>query len=98
MTQDTSLPVTQPNRPQTSRLALISLVCGIASIPLLAAFGAGVLVAIPAIVCGHWAVKEIRDSSGAVGGIMAAKAGLTMGWISVILVAAFLFIGFATTR
>lgn len=61
---------------QTSSLAIVSLVSGIASwfvLPLL-----GALVA---IITGHLARKEIRESDGSISGIEMANAGLLLGYL-----------------
>ena len=68
-----------PVAPQgTSGLAIASLVCSIASF-LFLPFGF-----IPGIICGHMASKRIRQNLG-LGGRGLAKAGLILGYISLIL-------------
>ena len=64
----------------TSSLAVISLVAGIVSW-LLLPFVAG----LAAIICGHMARSEIRNSNGALEGDGLAIAGLVLGWINVVL-------------
>ncbi len=69
-------PGSVPAPAPTCKLAVVSLVFGIlgyAPLPLL-----GALVA---IVTGHIALGEIRDSGGRLGGRSAAKAGLVLGYI-----------------
>ncbi len=78
MTQDsiqssfnaTSLPV------QTSSLAIVSLVSGIASWFVLPVIGAFI-----AVITGHMARKEIRASEGRLSGVEMANAGLVLGYI-----------------
>lgn len=66
----TSLPL------QTSSLAIVSLVSGIASWFVLPLIGALV-----AVITGHIAQKEIRESKGRLGGLDMAKAGLILGYV-----------------
>ena len=61
---------------QTSSLAIVSLVSGIASwfvLPLIGAF--------VAVITGHMAKKEIRESEGRLSGIEMANAGLVLGYV-----------------
>ncbi len=60
----------------TCKLAVVSLVFGILGYAPLPFLGARV-----AIVTGHIALGEIRDSGGRLGGRSAAKAGLVLGYI-----------------
>jgi hypothetical protein len=78
---------------QTSSLAVISLVFGILGWTLLPFLGSLV-----AVVCGHMARSEIRQSQGALEGDGMAVGGLVLGYLvialSVLAVAAiFLFFG-----
>ncbi|TZF89162.1 DUF4190 domain-containing protein [Lysobacter lacus] len=82
--------------PQTSALAIASLAFGIAcwlALPVLGSLGA--------IICGHMARREIRESGGRLGGDGMATAGLALGYVHLvvaILVVVFvmlLFGGFA---
>ena len=66
------------NAPVTSGLAISSLVCGILSFTLLP-----ILASIPAIICGHMALSEIKRSPGAIGGRGMALTGTIMGYITV---------------
>lgn len=62
--------------PRTNGLAIASLVCGIVAwvlFPLVAA--------IPAVICGHVALRQTRRHAEAGGGL--AIAGLVLGWINV---------------
>lgn len=58
--------------------ATASLVFGILS---LVCFG--FLTAIPGVICGHMAMKQIRESNGTLGGAGLAKAGLIMSYIGI---------------
>jgi hypothetical protein len=92
----TSLPV------QTSSLAIASAVSGIACwfvVPLIGA--------IIAVITGHMAKKEIRDSAGSLSGVELANVGLVLGYIHLgltviglclvaLAIAAMLALGFAT--
>ncbi|MFW5713898.1 MAG: DUF4190 domain-containing protein [Brevefilum sp.] len=64
--------------PQTSSLAVVSLVLGIASyfvIPLLGAIGA--------IITGNLARKEIRQNPETLSGEGIAKWGMILGWVNI---------------
>ncbi len=63
----------------TSRLAVASLVCGIASFVCIL----GPLAGIPAVITGHMALQQIRRSGGTVGGRGLALAGVILGWVVV---------------
>jgi hypothetical protein len=76
----------------TSGLAIASLVCGIVSLFL--CYFSGV-AAIPAVVCGHLALKRIRESVVPTGGRGLAVAGLVTGYLGVLAqVASVAFFGF----
>jgi hypothetical protein len=68
----------------TSKPAIASLVFGIFSIwPL------GFIGAIPAVICGHWSLREIKAAQGKLSGAGFARFGLVVGYaILVFLVAA----------
>ena len=61
----------------TSGLAIASLTCGILSCVFLP-----VLASIPAIVCGHMSLSEIKRSAGAIGGKGIAMTGTVMGYLT----------------
>jgi len=70
---------TPPNyQQQTSSLAVISLVAGIASF-----FIVPLLGAIAAIITGGMAKKEIRQSGGRMSGQGMATWGVILGWINI---------------
>jgi hypothetical protein len=60
--------------PKTSGLAIASLVCGIVSLL------CGLFLGIPAVICGHMALKRIKAGRSS-GGNGMAIAGLVMGYI-----------------
>ena len=73
-----------PNYPpgytqQTSSLAVISLIAGIASY-----FIVPVIGAIAAVITGNMAKKEIRQSAGRYSGMGMAKWGVILGWINIV--------------
>lgn len=70
----------QPNMvaPPTSGLAIASMVCGIVGIMLCYFNG---LLALPAVICGHMAIKQIDKSMTPIGGRGMAIAGLVTGYI-----------------
>ena len=63
---------------QTSSLAVISLLCGIASY-----FIVPLLGAVAAVVTGNMAKKEIRLSAGALTGEGMARWGMILGWVNI---------------
>ncbi len=69
--------MTEPYRqqPQNSILAIVSLVAGVAGWSIVPFFGA-----LLAIVTGHMAQREIRESQGIVEGRGLATAGLVLGY------------------
>ena len=73
-------------QPQTSPLAIVSLVLGIFSIPsscLLSCFGA--LAGILAVIFGHMARSSFKREPGKYSGDGLATAGLILGYISIAL-------------
>lgn len=68
-----------PNQPQTAKLAIWSLVLGVLSLACLSLFAG-----IPAVVCGHKARRQIRESGGSVQGAGLALGGLITGYLSII--------------
>lgn len=79
--------------PPTSGLAIASFVCG-----LIGVVTCTLITGIPAVICGHMALKAMRDLSKPVGGRGFAVAGLIMGYVSLLLIVGFMvlmFIGLA---
>jgi hypothetical protein len=68
--------------PQTSTLALVSLISGIISWFLIPVIGP-----IVAIITGHMAKREIRESAGRLTGDGLATAGLVLGYLQIALLA-----------
>ena len=71
-----------PEAPQTSVLAVVSLVAGIAGWTILPVLGAVV-----AVITGHLAKREIRESPGRFTGDGLATAGLVLGYVQLGLIA-----------
>lgn len=73
-------PAVPPMRPvtPTSGLAIASLILGILSL-----ISCSILTGLPAVICGHMALKEVQQSYSALNGRGLAVAGLIMGWFSV---------------
>lgn len=74
--------------PKTNTLALVSLICGV-----LGWFMAPVIASIVAIVTGHMARSQIRQSGGreegdglAIGGLVLGYASLVLGLIGIVFV------------
>ncbi|MDB4554226.1 GYF domain-containing protein [Akkermansiaceae bacterium] len=66
----------------TSGLAIASMVCGILSIILCYV---NAIVGIPAVICGHMAMKRIKASQGQIAGQGMALAGLICGYIGIVI-------------
>jgi hypothetical protein len=64
----------------TSKLAVLSMVAGI-----LAIWPLRIFAAIPAIVCGHVALREIKASEGRIAGKGYALFGVIAGYLSIVL-------------
>lgn len=75
MTDFSNKPYQVPPAIPNSNMALASLVLGILGWTILPTLGA-----IAAVITGHMAKNEIRDSQGAVGGDGMATAGLILGY------------------
>ena len=80
---------------RTSTLAIVSLIFGILGWTALPVIGSLI-----AILTGHMARKEIRESYGSIQGDGLAVAGLVLGWVAILLglvsliLLALLFVGF----
>lgn len=84
-------PSAMPMGPPTSGLAIASLVCGILAI-MLSCNLIGIVLGIPAAICGHMAMKRCKDPVNPQGGKGMALAGLICGYIgSAITIAAAIF-------
>lgn len=80
-------------------MAIASMVCGISSLVLLFSCFIGILAGIPAVICGHIALKQIRDYVLPMGGRGMAIAGLVTGYITIgITLAGGIFFGVAIAR
>jgi hypothetical protein len=67
-----------PSSKPTNVLAMISLGLGIASL-----LGT-CLTGVPAVICGHWSLAQIRAEAGAQRGEGLAKAGLVLGYLGIV--------------
>jgi uncharacterized membrane protein len=65
--------------PQNSTMAMVSMIAGIVSYVIAPLIGA-----IVAIITGHMAKREIRESNGQLGGDGMATAGLVLGYLQII--------------
>ena len=63
---------------RTSTLAIVSLIAGIVGLTVVPLIGS-----IVAVVTGHMAKREIRESGGAISGDGLATAGLVMGYVGI---------------
>jgi hypothetical protein len=76
---ETIPPITDsPSQPQTSGLAIWSLVLGILSLICFSIF-----TGIPGVICGHMAYARIKRSAGALTGQGLAIAGLITGYLGI---------------
>ena len=77
LTADLPGPSGQPaSAPRTNSLAIAALICGVAELP------TGGLTAIPAVILGHTARKQIRETGEAGAGL--ATIGLALGYAVII--------------
>ncbi len=67
-------------QPQTNTKAIISLILGICSFVIVG----NLLTGIPAIICGHMALREIQNSGGLQEGRPLALVGLILGYVATI--------------
>lgn len=63
--------------------AIASLVCGIASVLMFFTCFFGILAGVPAVICGHLALRQIGESAVPMAGRGMAIAGLVTGYITV---------------
>ncbi len=76
--------------------AIASLVCGISSVLLMFTCFVGILAGIPAVICGHLALRQINESAVPMAGRGMAIAGLVTGYITIGLTVCFgVFMGIA---
>lgn len=87
--QAAALPATSlayaPQAVETSGLAVASLVLGILSL-----LGCLFLGAVPAVICGHLALSNIRNSRGHIKGEGLALAGLITGYSAIVITVLFI--------
>lgn len=69
---------------KSNGLAIASMVCGIVSVPLSCCYGAGLPVALAAVIMGFIARKQINESGGSQGGQGMALAGIITGFVSMV--------------
>lgn len=70
--------------PQTNAMAITSMILGICGL-----FVAWIFTAIPAVICGHIARRQIRESGGMQTGDGMALAGLITGYLVIVLTGLF---------
>ena len=81
-------PAMMPGYTPTCGLSIASLVCGICSVFSLLCF-IGAFASIPAVICGHLALKKIRESEFPMAGRGMAIAGLIMGYLGILFLLGF---------
>jgi hypothetical protein len=67
-----------------SGFALASLICGLCSIVMMMTCLAGLLAAVPAVICGHLALKQIAEAQWPMAGRGMAITGLITGYLSIV--------------
>ncbi len=67
----------QPPKPPINVIAIIGLVLGILSIP------GTCFTGVPAVICGHWALAQIRAEEGGQRGANLARFGLLFGYFGI---------------
>ena len=75
--------------PQTSGLAIASLVLGLCS------FLLGFLTGLPALICGHLSLNQIKKSGGIIKGRGMAITGLVIGYLTVLIIPVAILAGIA---
>ncbi|MDA7518701.1 GYF domain-containing protein [Akkermansiaceae bacterium] len=81
----------------TSGLAIAALVCGILAI-LATCMSVGIIFGIPAVICGHLAMKSFKNPQPQVGGKGMALAGLICGYIAIVIqIVSIIFVVFIFT-
>lgn len=81
--QNPQQPIAPMVQPKDSTMAIVSLICGIGAYVILP-----FLAAIAAIIFGHIAKNEIKNSGGMIKGSGMATAGLILGYVQIGLVLA----------
>lgn len=81
---------------RTSALAVLSLISGIVSFPMMCCLIVSIPFSVFAIVCGHLSRGIIRQSRGEYAGTEMATFGLLMGYVSLILMGGVLLYGVRT--
>ena len=66
--------------------ALVSMILGIASLPFICCAPVGVILALIAIICGHLAMKELKQDSQGKSGWGQALTGLITGYLALIFI------------
>jgi hypothetical protein len=80
--------------PKNSTLALVSMILGIAGLPMMLCWIIGLPLQIGAVITGHLARREIKKNPGIPGSGM-ALAGLILGYVGITLMIIFLVVYFA---
>ena len=85
-------PVRPGGEPETCGVAIASLVLGVLI------FCLGLFAAIPAVICGHMALGQIRRSGDTIAGRGMAIAGLVLGYSGIVLTILFILVGVIATK
>ena len=70
-------------KPPINVIAIVSLVLGILSIP------GTCFTGVPAVICGHWALAQLRAEEGQQRGANLARFGLLFGYFGIAIAALF---------
>ena len=79
------MPGVVESSPQTSPLAVVSLVLGVVALPSSLACGLMIVLAVGGVVCGHIARAQIKRANGTLTGSGLALAGLITGYAVLVL-------------
>ena len=84
--------------PPTNGLAIASMVLGLVSLPVMLGCAFGVLTAIPAVICGHLSLTQMKQNAFQVGRGFAIT-GLVTGYLTILITTVFLLVfGFAIAK
>jgi len=84
--------------PPTNGLAIASMVLGLISLPVMLGCAFGILTAIPAVICGHLSLTQMKQNVFQTGRGFAIT-GIVTGYLTILVTAIFVLIfGFAIAR
>lgn len=78
---------------KTSALAILSVLSGVLSFPMMCLCFLSIPFSVFAIVCGHMSRGVVRNSNGEYGGLEMATVGMVMGYASLLIMGSFMLVG-----